>query len=118
MRPKLLRGHEKPITIVKFNFDGDLLFTGASEKRINLWYSLSGERVGSYETGSAVRTLDVTNDSKYLVSGCTGGDLEFFTVDGGQRLGGFKVDAIIHTVQLSYGDKKLLVVSIYFIKNR
>ena len=111
MRPKLLRGHEKPITIVKFNFDGDLLFTGASEKRINLWYAMSGERLGSFETKSAVRTLDVTNDSQFMISGCTGGDLEIFRVDGGQLLGGFKIDARIYTVQLAYGDKKLLVVS-------
>ncbi len=110
MKPILLRGHEKPISIVKFNFDGDLLFTGAAEKKVNLWYSLSGERIGSYETKGAVKTLDVTNDSNYLVIGTLVGTIEFFKVDGGVFLGSLSLEAKIKTVQFSYGDKKLLVV--------
>ena len=110
MKPILLRGHEKPITTVKFNFDGDLLFTGAGEKRVNLWYSLSGERIGSFEPKAAVRSLDVTNDSKYLVIGTNVGTLEVFTVDGGKLLGWLELEARIKTVQLAYGDKKLLLV--------
>ncbi len=110
MKPTILRGHEKPISIVKFNFDGDLLFTGSAEKKVNLWYSLSGERIGSYETIAAVKTLDITNDSKYLVVGTLVGTLEFFNVDGGARLGYISLQAKIKTVQFSVGDKKLLVV--------
>jgi translation initiation factor 3 subunit I len=115
MKPILLRGHEKPISIVKFNFDGDLLFTGAAEKKVNLWYALSGERIGSYDTKGAVKTLDVTNDSSYMVVGTLVGSIEFFKVDGGQLLGAINLEAKIKTVQFSYGDKKLLVVLIFFI---
>ena len=110
MKPILLRGHEKPITVTKFNFDGDLLFTAASEKKVNVWYSLSGERIGSFETKAAVRSLDITNDSAFLIVGTNVGTLEFFRVDGGQALGFLEIEARIKTVQLSYGDKKLLVV--------
>lgn len=31
---------------MRLNFDGDLLFTGSSDKKINLWNSLTGERLG------------------------------------------------------------------------
>lgn len=110
MRPVLLRGHEKPITAVKFNFDGDLLFTASGEKKVNLWYGLSGERIGSFEPKAAVRTLDVTNDSNLLIVGTNVGTLEFFKVDGGALLGYIEMEARIKTVQLSYGDKKLLVL--------
>ena len=110
MKPVLLRGHEKPITVTKFNFDGDLLFTASGEKKVNLWYSLSGERLGSFEPKAAVRTLDVTNDSTFLIVGTNVGTLEFFKIDGGQLLGYLEMEARIKTVQLSYGDKKLLVV--------
>lgn len=110
MKPILLRGHEKPISVVKFNFDGDLLFTGAKEKRVNLWYSISGERIGSYDTRGAVMTLDVNNDSSILAIGTLVGSLEFFKVDDGTRLGQITFDAKLLTVQYSYGDKQLLVV--------
>lgn len=110
MKPILLRGHEKPITVTKFNFDGDLLFTGSGERRVNLWDAMTGERIGSYEPLAAVRTLDVTNDSTQLIVGTNVGTLEFFKVEGGKRLGYVEMNARIKTVQLSYGDKFLLVV--------
>jgi len=110
MRPVLLRGHEKPITAVKFNFDGDLLFTASAEKKVNLWYSISGERIGSFEPKAAVRTLEVSNDSEILIVGTNAITLEFFKVNGGELLGYISMDARYKSVQLSYGDKKLLVV--------
>ncbi len=117
IRPISLRGHEKPITAVKFNFDGDLLFTASAEKRVNLWYA-DGERIGSFDTRAAVRAIDVTNDSEILIVGSNVGTLEFFKVDGGQCLSNYSADARIISVQLSYGDKKLLVVTISRLNTR
>ena len=48
MRPLVLKGHERPITIVRFNYDGDLFFSGSAESKINLWEAYTGERIGSY----------------------------------------------------------------------
>jgi len=31
---------------MKLNFDGDLLFTGSSDKKINVWDAYTGERIG------------------------------------------------------------------------
>lgn len=31
---------------MRLNFDGDLLFTGSSDKKVNLWMALTGERIG------------------------------------------------------------------------
>jgi len=118
MRPALLRGHTKPITVVKFNFDGDLLFTGSGEKVVNLWYANSGERIGSFEPKAAVRTLDVTNNSDILIVGTNVGTLEFFKIDGGQLLGHYSLDARFKTIQLSYGDKKLLTLVEWYHKDK
>ena len=30
MRPLVLKGHERPVTIVRFNYDGDLFFSGSA----------------------------------------------------------------------------------------
>jgi len=70
MRPILLKGHERSITCVIYNRDGDLIFTAAKDNTPTLWLSETGERVGTYEVhNGAVWHLDVSWDSKLLVSG-------------------------------------------------
>jgi translation initiation factor 3 subunit I len=62
MRPILLKGHDGPLTCVRYNKDGDLLFTTCRRGRINLWYSDDGERIGTFNSGAkpgAVMYVDV-----------------------------------------------------------
>lgn len=48
MRPILLKGHERSITVVKFNHDGDLLFTGSKDHVPSMWRTETGERIGTF----------------------------------------------------------------------
>lgn len=48
MRPILLKGHERSITVVKFNHDGDLLFTGSKDHVPSMWRTENGERIGTF----------------------------------------------------------------------
>ncbi len=60
-RPILLHGHDKPLTLVKYNADGDLLFSSAKDKAAVVWRSDTGERIGTYDGHrGAVWSLDVT----------------------------------------------------------
>ncbi|KAH0520099.1 Eukaryotic translation initiation factor 3 subunit I [Microtus ochrogaster] len=36
------------ITQIKYNHEGDLLFTVAKDPIVNVWYSVNGERLGTY----------------------------------------------------------------------
>jgi len=76
MRPFILKAHERPVTIVRFNYDGDLFFSGSAENKINLWEAFTGERIGSYDTKASVRSLDVDVNSNYLVACGNDGSLE------------------------------------------
>lgn len=49
VRPIIIQGHERPLTMVKYNREGDLLFTAAKDHRPCLWYADNGERIGTYE---------------------------------------------------------------------
>ena len=70
MRPILLKGHERPLTFIKYNREGDLLFTCAKDHHPTLWYGDNGERVGTYVGhNGAVWTCDVSDDSSTLVTG-------------------------------------------------
>lgn len=111
MKPISLRGHERPVNVVKINFDGDLLFSGSTDKKVNLWDSYTGERIGSYLCSAAIRTIDVTADSEWLVAGTLNGSIEFFKVNGGKHVGLIQLDAQIKTLEFSYGGKELLVVT-------
>ena len=53
-------GHERPLTQIKFNAEGDLLFTCSKDYAINVWFSHNGERIGTYDgNNGSVWTVDV-----------------------------------------------------------
>jgi len=48
MRPILLKGHERALTRVKYNADGDLLFSAAKDPKPTVWYADTGVRLGTF----------------------------------------------------------------------
>jgi len=73
MRPLLLKGHERSMTKVKYNPQGDLLFSASKDKIPCVWYSENGERLGTYEGhNGVVWCLDASWDTTQLITG--GGD--------------------------------------------
>jgi len=57
----MLHGHERAITQIRYNLEGDLLFSCAKDPQPNVWYSINGERLGTYKGHSgAVWCLDVS----------------------------------------------------------
>ncbi len=56
----MLHGHERAITQIKYNRDGDLLFTVAKDIKPSVYFSANGERLGTYNGhGGAVWCIDV-----------------------------------------------------------
>jgi len=49
MKPLCLKGHERSITKIKYNRDGDLLFSASKDKTPCVWFADNGERLGTYE---------------------------------------------------------------------
>lgn len=44
----LTAGHERSLTQIVFNAEGDLLFSASKDKIVNAWYTSNGERLGTY----------------------------------------------------------------------
>jgi WD40 repeat protein len=42
-------GHERSLTQIVFNAEGDLLFSAAKDPIINAWYTSNGERLGTFD---------------------------------------------------------------------
>jgi len=65
----LLQGHERPITTIQFNYDGDLLFTASKDYIPSVWRSDSGERLGTFNGHKgAVWDLDCDRFSRRLLT--------------------------------------------------
>ena len=61
-----MKGHERPLTFLKYNRDGDLLFSCAKDHTPTVWFADNGERLGTYRGhNGAVWSCDVS--SKYLL---------------------------------------------------
>nr|PVC49610.1 eukaryotic translation initiation factor 3 subunit [Theileria orientalis] len=69
MKPIILRGHHRPLTCVKTNKHGDLLFTCGKDAILALWRTDNGQQIGRYNCGrGAVWGCDITLNSKYLLA--------------------------------------------------
>lgn len=88
MRPHLLNFHERPLTLIKFNHDGDFFITCAKDGDVCLMRTETCERVGTYDVegtkAGAVFAVDITMDSSHVVICSADGRLIFFTFEGKQ----------------------------------
>lgn len=57
MKPLSLKGHDRALTKVKYNRDGDLLFTAAKDASPCVWYSENGERLGTYSVRKIISNV-------------------------------------------------------------
>ena len=64
-RVMVMKGHERNITRVVFNRDGDLLFSAASDKTPTVWDTETGERLGTYN-GHSGSITDMSVSCKYV----------------------------------------------------
>jgi len=56
-----MKGHERPLTFLRYNREGDLLFSCAKDHTPTLWFADNGERLGTYRGhNGAVWCCDVS----------------------------------------------------------
>jgi len=73
-------GHSRPLTALKYNHDGDLIFSAGKDGIACLWDSETGERIGTYVGhAGAISDLDVNHNSTKLVT--AGGDCKLIIWD-------------------------------------
>lgn len=107
-----LHGHMKPVTMVKFNREGDLIFSVAKEPTIAVWNAKTGERLGTYNGGhSAVAACDVNQCSTMLAT--AGFDLKtiLWNVETGEMINSIMHLAPARACGFSHDDKLLMVVT-------
>ncbi|TFK71291.1 WD40 repeat-like protein [Pluteus cervinus] len=112
MKPILLQGHERSLTQIKFNAEGDLLFSCSKDHIINVWYSHNGERLGTYDGhNGTVWTVDVDSESKYMISGAADNMLKLWAVATGKCLYTWEFPTAVKRVSFSHDDKQVVCIT-------
>eukprot|EP00008_Paramoeba_atlantica_P007837 CAMPEP_0201491712 /NCGR_PEP_ID=MMETSP0151_2-20130828/30917_1 /ASSEMBLY_ACC=CAM_ASM_000257 /TAXON_ID=200890 /ORGANISM="Paramoeba atlantica, Strain 621/1 / CCAP 1560/9" /LENGTH=342 /DNA_ID=CAMNT_0047878193 /DNA_START=35 /DNA_END=1063 /DNA_ORIENTATION=+ len=106
MKVILLKGHGRGITQLRYNREGDLLFTASKGKEINVWRSDNGERVGSYHGhNGAVYAIDVDRKSTRLISAGADNYVKIWDIESGQELFSTSLSTPGRAINFAQGDK-------------
>lgn len=104
MKPILLQGHERSITQIKYNREGDLIFSSSKDKKPNVWFSLNGERLGTYNGhNGAVWCIDVDWETANFMSGSADNTCKIWDVQTGKCKMTFPTGNPVRTCSFSYG---------------
>ncbi|KAG9316014.1 WD40-repeat-containing domain protein [Chiua virens] len=105
-------GHERSLTQIKFNAEGDLLFSCSKDYIINAWFSHNGERLGTYDGhNGAVWTIDVDSQSKFLVSGSADNQLRLWDVANGKCLYVWEFPTAVKRAVFSDDDERIVCIT-------
>eukprot|EP01137_Pigoraptor_chileana_P009917 Opistho-2@58845 len=108
MRPILLQGHERSLTKIKYNREGDLLFSVAKDHFPSVWYSHNGERLGSYKGHvGAVWTCDVDWQTKNLLTGSADNTAKLWDVETGVCTKTYATRTAVRSCGFSYSGKSI-----------
>lgn len=99
----MLHGHERAITQIKYNREGDLLFSASKANKPNVWYSLNGERLGTFNGHQgAVWCIDVDWQTTRFMSGGGDNSLRVWDCETGVEIGDIQTNSSVRTCNFSY----------------
>lgn len=99
----MLQGHERAITQIKYNREGDLLFSAGKDHRPNVWYSINGERLGTFNGHQGVVwCIDVDWTSTRFLSGGGDRNLKLWDCETGKEIGSIESRSSVRTCNFSY----------------
>ncbi|KAI9849945.1 MAG: translation initiation factor eIF3 subunit [Sclerophora amabilis] len=112
MRPILLQGHERSLTQIKYNRDGDLLFSTAKDQVVCAWFSANGERLGTYHGHQgALWTVDVDPTSTLLATGAADNTVKLWDIKSGKCVNTWEFPTAVKRVEFSEDGAQLLAVT-------
>ncbi|XP_055332647.1 eukaryotic translation initiation factor 3 subunit I-like [Paramacrobiotus metropolitanus] len=111
MKPILLHGHDRAITQVKYNREGDLFFSCSKDKYPVVWFSANGERLGTFGSeqqsindrhNGAVWTIDVDWESHKVITGSGDASWRLWDCETGRTVSWQKTPTTVRCAAFSY----------------
>lgn len=113
MRPILLNGHERALTKLQFNADGDLLFTVSKDKSCSVWFAHSGVRLGTFDGhDGSIWDIDVNHTSvPLLLTAGADSSVRLWEGETGQEVGKIDTKSPVRGVMFSESGNRALYVT-------
>jgi len=112
MRPLLLKGHERSITSLKYNREGDLIYTTSKHPSFACWRTENGERLGTFDGHSgAVWSVDIDRNTSRVLSGSADNTAKIWDAETGREILSWHHKAPVRSVGYSLGDKTFVAVT-------
>ncbi|RSH87057.1 translation initiation factor eIF3 subunit [Saitozyma podzolica] len=112
MKPIILQGHERSLTQIVFNAEGDLLFSASKDNVVNVWFTSNGERLGTFgDHKGSVWTVACDSQTKYLVTGAADNTMRLWDVRSGKCLYVWEFLTAVKRVAWSEDDEMLLSIT-------
>eukprot|EP00049_Salpingoeca_infusionum_P017646 m.353875 g.353875 ORF g.353875 m.353875 type:complete len:405 (-) comp16852_c0_seq1:192-1406(-) len=103
MKPILLNGHERPLTVVKYNREGDLIFTASKDKVPCVWFSRNGERLGTFHGhNGTIWGCDVDYRTQYFMTAGADNFLKIWDCQTGKCVRDIETKSGIRSCSFSY----------------
>jgi translation initiation factor 3 subunit I len=116
MRPILLKGHERSITVVKYNYDGDLLFTASKDHVPSMWRSENGERIGTFNGHKGtIWDLDVDRFSTRLLTASADATVNLWDCETGEIIHSFPHHGPVRGVAWAEGGNMFATINDPFV---
>lgn len=97
--------------MVKYNREGDLLFTVSKDQDPTVWDASNGQRLGSYEGHKgAVWGCDINNASTMFATAGADQLLKIFNVESGETLATIEHATPVRGVQFAHGDRQIMSI--------
>ena len=110
MIPLAFHGHNKPVTALRFNDEGDLLFTGSKDGTVCGYRTDGGERIGTYSGHKAILDIGVNHASTLMASAGMDFKTCIWEVETGKLLDTIDNGAIVRCTGFLHDDSKLFTV--------
>ncbi|KAA0194906.1 Eukaryotic translation initiation factor 3 subunit I, partial [Fasciolopsis buskii] len=111
-RPIILHGHQRPITRICFNRDGDLIFTAAKNPVVNVWFSANGERLGNFNGHvGVIWWLDPDWRTEHLLTASGDYHAKLWDISTGKCLNDYEAQAPVRTCGVSFCGNILFITT-------
>eukprot|EP00793_Prasinoderma_coloniale_P004687 PRCOL_00000448-RA len=121
MRPLLLSSHSRPLTMVKYNREGDIMISTAKDHFPAVWYSDDGRRLGTLiGHNGTVWSCDINQETTRILTASADCKVKIWDLDEdpGKELFSFECfNTPARYVEYSCGDKMALLTTDPFMQS-
>lgn len=110
MKPIMLTGHTRALTKIKYNLEGDLLFSVSKDQVASVWFTQNGERLGTFNGhNGSIWCCDVRYDSSLLLTGSADNSCKLWDVRTGVEKATIVTKSAVRTCGWSYSGDQFFI---------